>query len=108
MTLLSLGYGEDLVEPAALVLASIVAITDMPGRNRSPKEGSGSSTILTGMRWTTLVKLPVALSGGSSENCAPEAGDQLSTWPCRTTPGKESTVTRAAWPTRIRVICVSL
>ena len=29
----------------------------------------------TATRWTTLVKLPVALSGGSSENCAPEAGE---------------------------------
>ena len=73
----------------------MVAITDIPGLSKSPIEESGSSTILTGIRCTTLVKLPVALSGGSSENCAPEAGDQLSTWPCSTTPGNESTVTRA-------------
>ena len=60
-------------------LVSIVAITDIPGLSKSPNEESRSSTILTGMRWTTLVKLPVALSGGKSENWAPEAGDQLST-----------------------------
>src|SRR5262249_9622242 len=74
---------------------SIVATTDMPGRNNVANSGSGSRTIFTGMRWTTFVKLPVALSGGNSENCAPEAGDQLSTWPCRTLPGNVSTVTRA-------------
>jgi hypothetical protein len=31
------------------------------------------------MRCTTFVKFPVALSGGSSENFAPVAGDRLST-----------------------------
>src|SRR5271156_5714623 len=85
-------------------LVSIVAITDIPGRNRSAREGSCSSTIFTGIRCTTLVKLPVALSGGSSANSAPDAGDQLSTCPCRTLPGKASTVTRAFWPARIFVI----
>ena len=34
------------------------------------------------MRWTILVKLPVALSGGSSANSCPLAGAMLSTWPC--------------------------
>ena len=35
----------------------------------------------TATRCTTLVKLPVALSGGSSENCAPEAGEIDDTTP---------------------------
>ena len=37
----------------------------MPGLTSAPSEGLLSSTIFTGTRWTTLVKLPVALSGGS-------------------------------------------
>ena len=49
-----------------------------------------SSAILTGMRCTTLVKLPVALSGGSSANSWPLAGAMLSTWPCTILPGKIS------------------
>jgi len=36
---------------------------------------------LDGMRCTTLVKLPVALSGGSRENCDPLAGAISSTFP---------------------------
>ena len=35
----------------------------------------------TGSRCTILVKLPVALSGGSSENTEPDAGDKLDTAP---------------------------
>ena len=35
----------------------------------------------TGTRWTIFVKLPVAFSGGSRENCEPEPGAKLSTWP---------------------------
>src|SRR5258708_23377018 len=62
----------------ALVLT--VGSADMPGRSRPFRLGS-SSTILTGTRWTILVKLPVALSGGSSANSKPLAGDRLSTWP---------------------------
>jgi 2-keto-4-pentenoate hydratase/2-oxohepta-3-ene-1,7-dioic acid hydratase in catechol pathway len=31
----------------------------------------------TGTRWTILVKLPVALSGGNRLNCAPLAGAKL-------------------------------
>ena len=46
----------------------------MPGRSL-PSSGSFLSiSILTGMRWTILVKLPVALSGGSSANSWPLAG----------------------------------
>ena len=55
---------------------SIVGSTDIPGRTRVPSEGCSSSTIFTGTRCTTLVKLPVALSGGSSANVLPVPGDQ--------------------------------
>ena len=56
---------------AEIRLVWIVAMTDMPDRNRSATEGSGSNTIFTGMRCTTLVKLPVALSGGQQRKlCA--------------------------------------
>ena len=57
---------------------------------------SGSSAIFTGMRCTTLVKLPVALSGGSSANSWPLAGAMLSTWPCTIWPGNMSTAISTA------------
>ena len=71
---------------------SIVASTDMPGRTSGPSDGFWSSTIFTGTRCTTLVKLPVALSGGSSAKVLPVPGDQLSTWPVSSRSGKASTV----------------
>ena len=55
-----------------------------PAAARREASLSRSSAILTGMRCTTLVKLPVALSGGSSANSWPLAGAMLSTWPCTT------------------------
>ena len=65
--------------PGVGALVSTVAVTDMPGRS-SPRSGSfGSIAIFTGMRCTILVKLPVALSGGSSANSWPLAGAMLST-----------------------------
>ena len=39
-----------------------------------------------GIRWTTLVKFPVALSGGRRENWDPVAPPRLSTSPCATHP----------------------
>ena len=48
----------------------------MPGLTSAPSEGLLSSTIFTGTRWTTLVKFPVALSGGSSAKVLPVPGDQ--------------------------------
>ena len=48
----------------------------MPGRRTTAAALPGSRVILTGMRCTTLVKLPVALSGGSSANSCPLAGDE--------------------------------
>ncbi len=67
--------------PWSAVLMSMLGCTDMPGRRSPDVALSPSSTILTGMRCTTLVKLPVALSGGSSANSWPLAGARLSTWP---------------------------
>src|ERR1700731_3392502 len=49
----------------------MVGITDMPGRSTTL---DASIAILTGMRCTILVKLPVALSGGSSANSWPLVG----------------------------------
>ena len=69
----------------------MVGITDMPGRRSIGESLSPSSAIFTGMRCTTLVKLPVALSGGSSANSWPLAGARLSTWPWTTWPGNMST-----------------
>src|SRR6185437_11549517 len=94
--------------PPLIARVSMVASTDMPGRTRVPSEGLGSSAILTGTRCTTLVKLPVALSGGSSAKVLPVPGDQLSTWPVRSRSGNASTKTRAVSPGRILVIWVSL
>ena len=49
----------------------------------------------TGSRCTILVKLPVALSGGSSENTEPEAGEKLSTVPSMACSGSASTAIEA-------------
>jgi hypothetical protein len=48
----------------------------MPGRSWCSGSWPGSSTIFTGTRCTILVKLPVALSGGSRANSRPLAGRQ--------------------------------
>src|SRR5690349_20033642 len=60
------------------------------------------------MRWTTFVKLPVALSGGSSENVAPVAGLRLSTLPWNLRPGYESTSISTGSPGVTSLISVSL
>jgi hypothetical protein len=62
---------------AARGFVSIVGSTDMPGRTMPASGSPLSTTIFTGMRWTILVKLPVALSGGSSANSWPLAGARL-------------------------------
>ena len=90
---------------AALVLT--VGTADMPGRSR-PFRLWSSSTIFTGTRCTILVKLPVALSGGSSANSRPLAGDRLSTWPFSLVPWKLSTLSSTGWPLRTWVSWVSL
>ncbi len=54
----------------------------MPARSRFCLRDIGFGTRMrTGTRCTILVKLPVALSGGSSVNTEPAAGDMLSTTP---------------------------
>ena len=72
----------------SLCRVSMVGSTDMPGRSRPASASSSRSTIFTGMRWTILVKLPVALSGGSSANSWPLAGAMLSTTPCTVVAGE--------------------
>ena len=63
----------------------------------------------TGTRCTILVKLPVALSGGSSENTEPEAGATLSTVPSMSWSGERvDRDRRPAGPGRSRASCVSL
>src|SRR5262245_43934030 len=57
-----------------------VAVTESPGRSCAER-GVGSRAILTGILCTTLVKFPVALSGGSSANCEPLAGAIARTLP---------------------------
>ncbi len=95
------------LRPGAAPRVSMVGVTDMPGRSR-PAEGSlGSIRIFTGMRWTILVKLPVALSGGSSANSCPLAGAMLSTMPCTVAPEKVSTDSATGCPARTSASCVS-
>ncbi len=60
-------------------LVSTEVITDMPGRRFSIPFWSGSIEIRTAIRCTTLVKLPVALSGFNTLNSEPEAGEICST-----------------------------
>lgn len=59
-----------------------MALTDIPGFIKSIC-GLESMAIRTGIRCTTLLKLPVALSGGISEKVAPEAGEKLSIFPVK-------------------------
>ena len=50
---------------------SIVTSTDRPIRSGLSGGSGWSSTILTGMRCTTLTQLPVAFSGGSNAKAEP-------------------------------------
>src|SRR5262249_15113514 len=43
-------------------------VTERPGRSTPSTDASASSSMRTGTRWTILVKLPVAFSGGSTLN----------------------------------------
>jgi hypothetical protein len=67
-------------------LVRTVTIAESPGRNCAVSVES-SSAILTGTLCTTLVKFPVALSGGNNANCDPLAGAISSTRPLMTLPG---------------------
>src|SRR5262249_38355671 len=63
-----------------------VTTAERPGRNSDVSDES-SRAIFTGTRCTTLVKLPVALSGGSNANCDPLAGAISNTLALKTLPG---------------------
>jgi hypothetical protein len=60
---------------------SMVATTERPTRSGRSGGGSESRTIFTGTRWTTLIQLPKAFSGGRSEKAAPDPALMLSTRP---------------------------
>ncbi len=93
---------------SALALVLTLTTTDMPGRNNPSRATPAGTWMRTGRRCTILVKLPVALSGGSNEKIAPEAGEKLSTVPWIACSGSASTAIVTGWPGRSRAICVSL
>src|SRR3546814_5400397 len=59
----------------------------MPGTSSFRVSGPALTAMRTGMRWTILVKLPVAFCGGRTENWAPVPGAMLATRPGSSTPG---------------------
>jgi hypothetical protein len=61
------------------VETATAASTDMPGRARAALASRVLKRMRTVKRRTILVKLPVALSGGTSANSAPAAGKIAST-----------------------------
>ena len=69
------------------VRVSTATTTDMPGRIRSSAATLAGTRMRTGTRCTTLVKLPVALSGGSRLKTEPDAGATLATVPLMSWPG---------------------
>jgi hypothetical protein len=73
-------------------LVLMLTTTDMPGRSSPCVATSAGTRTRTGTRYTILVKLPVALSGGSNENTAPDAGAKLSTVPSIACSGSASTL----------------
>jgi hypothetical protein len=91
------------VSPASAVLPGLVltlTTTDMPGRSRRCAATPAGTSMRTGSRCTILVKFPVALSGGNSENTEPEAGDRLTTRPSIAWSGSASTLIETGWPGR--------
>src|SRR5262245_51757808 len=91
-----------------LGLVLMLATTDRPGRNTASRATSAGTAILTATRCTILVKLPVALSGGSNENTEPEAGAKLTTVPSMVRFGSASTDIATCWPGDSPSSCVSL
>src|SRR4249919_2922265 len=89
-------------------LVSTCTTTDMPGRRRARRACPGSMATRMPMRCGTFTKLPVALSGLSTENSEPAAGDMRSRWPSNSWSPRASTVKRTGWPGRIRAVCASL
>ena len=98
----------DWIAVLGAVRVSIVAVTDRPGRSLPARGLSLSSRILTGTRWTILVKLPVAFSGGSRLNWLPLPGAMLTTVPPISVPGKLSISIATCSPGTMRPSCVSL
>ena len=66
-------------EALSAVETATAVSTDMPGRARTALGSRGLKRMRTVKRRTILVKLPVALSGGTSANSAPAAGRIAST-----------------------------
>ena len=87
---------------------SIETTTDMPGRSTCFAVDSRSSMMRTGTRCTILVKLPVALSGGSSVKTEPVPPAMPLTVPWKTWPGSASTVMLALAPVFSGPTCVAL
>src|SRR2546427_7866867 len=101
------GYGQCGGGHGIAYFVVMVTFTLIPGRSGCAASFFPSSRIRTGIRCTTLVKFPVALSGGSSENFAPVAGERLSTCPLKCRPGYASTVKSARSPGLTSAVCVS-
>ena len=78
------------------------------GTQRPSFSTSSGKVMRTATRCTTLVKLPVALSGGSSENCAPEAGEIDDTTPSTSGRRARRPTTSTFWPGWMSASCVSL
>ena len=87
----------------------MVTSVDRPTRSGCAASSFGSSAMRTGTRCTTLIQLPVAFCGGSSENAPPEPAAMLATTPWYSTwPPYRSVDTVAGWPTWMWRSCGSL
>ena len=86
----------------AVDLTRIVDVDRHAGTERMRRVLARSTAMRTGTRCTTLVKLPVALSGGSRAKRAPVAGLSDSTVPWNVTPriGIHAELDRVARPSR--------
>ena len=74
----------------------------MPARNRFCRATSFGTRMRTGSRCTILVKLPVALSGGSSVNTEPAAGSVFTLLPPDNATGNFTKIVQRL-PVRIHV-----
>ena len=74
----------------------------MPARSRFCRATSFGTRTRTGSRCTILVKLPVALSGGSSVNTEPAAGSVFTLLPPDNATGNFTKIVQRL-PVRIRV-----
>ncbi len=82
--------------------------TDMPGLSRDCSATAAGTRMRTGKRCTILVKLPVALSGGSNEKTEPDAGATLATRPSSLRSGNASMAMATGCPGTSFESCVSL